>query len=36
MPRYGRRLAEDFPSSRLVVIPDSYTLVPWDQPSARE
>lgn len=32
--RYGRRLAEDFPSSRFVEIPDSYTLVPWDQPAA--
>ncbi len=32
--RYGRRLAEDFPNSRLVEIPDSYTLVPWDQPRA--
>lgn len=32
--RYGRRLAEDFPHSRFVEIPDSYTLVPWDQPAA--
>lgn len=32
--RYGRRLAEDFPNSRFVEIPDSYTLVPLDQPAA--
>lgn len=30
--RYGRRLAEDLPNSRLLEIGDSYTLVPWDQP----
>jgi pimeloyl-ACP methyl ester carboxylesterase len=29
---HGRRLAELFPNSRLVEIPDSYTLVPVDQP----
>jgi pimeloyl-ACP methyl ester carboxylesterase len=30
-PEHGRRLAELFPNSRLVEIPDSYTLVPIDQ-----
>jgi pimeloyl-ACP methyl ester carboxylesterase len=30
--RYGRRLAVDFPNSRLVEIDESHTLVPWDQP----
>jgi pimeloyl-ACP methyl ester carboxylesterase len=35
MPReHGRRLAELFPNSRHVEIPDSYTLVPIDQPVA--
>jgi pimeloyl-ACP methyl ester carboxylesterase len=29
---HGRRFAEVFPDARLVAIPDSYTLVPWDQP----
>jgi pimeloyl-ACP methyl ester carboxylesterase len=29
---YARRLAEAFPSSRLALIEDSYTLVPIDQP----
>jgi pimeloyl-ACP methyl ester carboxylesterase len=29
----GRRLAADFPDSRFVEIPDSHTLVPWDQPA---
>lgn len=29
----GRRLAEDLPHARFVEIPDSYTLVPWDQPT---
>jgi pimeloyl-ACP methyl ester carboxylesterase len=35
---HGRRLAEAFPDSRLVEIPDCYTLVPEDQPAelARE
>jgi pimeloyl-ACP methyl ester carboxylesterase len=32
-PEHGRRLAELFPNSRLVEIPDSYTLVPEDQPA---
>jgi len=33
MPReHGRRLADAFPDARLVEIPDSYTLVPIDQP----
>jgi pimeloyl-ACP methyl ester carboxylesterase len=32
-PEHGRRLAELFPDSRLVEIPDSYTLVPIDQPT---
>jgi pimeloyl-ACP methyl ester carboxylesterase len=35
MPReHGRRLAAAFPNSRLVEIPDSYTLIPEDQPAA--
>jgi pimeloyl-ACP methyl ester carboxylesterase len=35
---HGRRLAQAFPDSRLVEIPDCYTLVPEDQPAelARE
>jgi pimeloyl-ACP methyl ester carboxylesterase len=34
MPRdYGRRLAELLPQGRLVEIPDSYTLIPLDQPA---
>jgi pimeloyl-ACP methyl ester carboxylesterase len=33
MPRdHGRRLAELLPKGRLVEIPDSYTLIPEDQP----
>ena len=33
MPReHGRRLAELFPQGRLLEIPDSYTLIPEDQP----
>jgi pimeloyl-ACP methyl ester carboxylesterase len=32
-PEHGRELAGLFPSSRLVEIPDSYTLVPEDQPA---
>jgi len=31
---HGRRLAELYPQGRLVTIPDSYTLVPEDQPAA--
>ena len=31
-PEHGRRLAELFPQGRLVEIPDSYTLIPEDQP----
>jgi len=31
-PAHGRRLAELLPQGRLVEIPDSYTLVPLDQP----
>lgn len=30
----GRRLAESFPDSRLVELPDCYTLIPLDQPRA--
>lgn len=30
---HGRRLADAFPDSRLVEIPDAYTLVPLDQPA---
>jgi pimeloyl-ACP methyl ester carboxylesterase len=33
-PEHGRRLAQLFPDSRLVEIPDSCTLVPEDQPAA--
>jgi pimeloyl-ACP methyl ester carboxylesterase len=34
MPReHGRRLAELFPQGRLLEIPDSYTLIPEDQPT---
>jgi pimeloyl-ACP methyl ester carboxylesterase len=33
-PAHGRRLAEAFPAGQLVEIPDSYTLVPIDQPRA--
>jgi pimeloyl-ACP methyl ester carboxylesterase len=32
-PEHGRRLAELLPQGRLVEIPDSYTLVPLDQPA---
>ena len=32
-PEHGRRLAELLPSGRLVEIPDSYTLIPEDQPA---
>jgi pimeloyl-ACP methyl ester carboxylesterase len=31
-PEHGRRLAELLPRGRLVEIPDSYTLIPEDQP----
>jgi pimeloyl-ACP methyl ester carboxylesterase len=31
-PEHGRRLAELLPRGRLVEIPDSYTLIPLDQP----
>jgi pimeloyl-ACP methyl ester carboxylesterase len=35
MPReHGRRLAELLPQGQLVEIPDSYTLIPEDQPEA--
>jgi pimeloyl-ACP methyl ester carboxylesterase len=30
---HGRRLAETFPESRLVELPDCYTLIPLDQPA---
>lgn len=30
---HGRKLAADFPNSRLVEIEDSYTLIPIDQPA---
>jgi pimeloyl-ACP methyl ester carboxylesterase len=33
-PEHGRRLAQAFPRARLIEIPDSYTLVPLDQPGA--
>jgi pimeloyl-ACP methyl ester carboxylesterase len=32
-PDHGRRLAELLPKGRLVEIPDSYTLIPEDQPA---
>jgi pimeloyl-ACP methyl ester carboxylesterase len=32
-PEHGRRLAELLPQARLVEIPDSFTLIPLDQPS---
>ncbi len=33
MPReHGRRLVDHFPHARLVEVPDSYTLIPEDQP----
>jgi pimeloyl-ACP methyl ester carboxylesterase len=31
-PQHGRRFAELLPHARLVEIPDSYTLLPEDQP----
>jgi pimeloyl-ACP methyl ester carboxylesterase len=30
----GRRLADAFPQSTFIEVPDSGTLMPWDQPSA--
>jgi pimeloyl-ACP methyl ester carboxylesterase len=33
-PEHGRRLAELLPQGTLVEIPDSYTLIPEDQPAA--
>lgn len=33
-PEHGRRLAELLPHATLVTIPDSYTLLPLDQPAA--
>jgi pimeloyl-ACP methyl ester carboxylesterase len=37
-PANGRRLADAFPNARLVEVPDSYVLMPIDQPQvlARE
>lgn len=32
-PEHGRRLAELLPQGQLVEIPDSYTLLPQDQPA---
>jgi len=32
-PEHGRRLAGLLPDSRLVEVPDSYTLIPLDQPA---
>jgi pimeloyl-ACP methyl ester carboxylesterase len=32
-PEHGRRLATVLPNARLVEIPDSYTLIPLDQPA---
>ncbi len=32
-PDHGRRLAELLPRGRLVEVPDSYTLIPLDQPA---
>ncbi|MQA02554.1 MAG: alpha/beta fold hydrolase [Streptosporangiales bacterium] len=32
-PAHGRRLAELLPDARYVEVADSYTLLPWDQPS---
>jgi pimeloyl-ACP methyl ester carboxylesterase len=31
-PEHGRRLAQLFPCGQLVEVPDSYTLIPEDQP----
>jgi len=35
-PAYGRRLADSFPRGRLVLVPDSYVLMPIDQPEVVE
>ena len=32
-PEHGRRLAELLPQGRLLEVPDSYTLIPEDQPT---
>jgi pimeloyl-ACP methyl ester carboxylesterase len=32
-PEHGRRLADLVPQGRLVTVPDSYTLMPLDQPA---
>ncbi len=32
-PEHGRRLAELIPNSRLVIVEDTYTLIPLDQPA---
>jgi pimeloyl-ACP methyl ester carboxylesterase len=32
-PEHGRRLADLLPQGRLIEIPDSYTLIPLDQPA---
>jgi pimeloyl-ACP methyl ester carboxylesterase len=32
-PEHGRRLADLLPQGRPVEIPDSYTLIPLDQPA---
>ncbi len=31
-PANGRRLADAFPNARLIEVPDSYVLMPIDQP----
>jgi pimeloyl-ACP methyl ester carboxylesterase len=33
-PEHGRRLAELLPDARLAEVPDSYTLIPLDQPAS--
>jgi pimeloyl-ACP methyl ester carboxylesterase len=32
-PEHGRRLTDLLPQGRLVEVPDSYTLMPLDQPA---
>jgi pimeloyl-ACP methyl ester carboxylesterase len=32
-PEHGRRLADLLPQGRVIEIPDSYTLIPLDQPA---
>jgi pimeloyl-ACP methyl ester carboxylesterase len=32
-PEHGRRLAELLPDARFIELPDSYTLIPQDQPA---